>query len=88
MTGRGQDSPIPTFFEGLRLRGEVVLSAVKKLNLMQAFCHFLDLRLERGGPGQRISLNCACFLISQLFMNIYRHIIHQTEAEYHIYPRM
>ena len=45
-------------------------------------CFFL--RLERGG-GQRIFLSCACFLITQPFLNIYRHAIHQMKAEYHSY---
>ena len=42
------------------------------------------LRLERGG-GQRIFITCACFLITQPFLNIYRHAIHQMKAEYHDY---
>ena len=42
------------------------------------------LRLERGG-GQWIFLSCACFLITQPFLNIYRHAIHQIEAEYYSY---
>ena len=40
------------------------------------------LRLERGG-GQQIILSCACFLITQPFLNIYRHAIYQIKAEYH-----
>ena len=44
----------------------------------------VDLRLERGG-GQRIFLSCACFLITQSFLKIYRHAIHQIKAEYHSY---
>ena len=39
------------------------------------------LRLERGG-GQQIFLSCVCFFISQPFLNIYRHAIHQIKAEY------
>ena len=42
------------------------------------------LRLERGG-GQQILLSCACFLITQPFLNIYRHAIYQIKAEYHSY---
>ena len=42
------------------------------------------LRLERGG-GQQMFLSCACFLITQPFLNIYRHAIHQMKAEYHSY---
>ena len=42
------------------------------------------LRLERGG-GQQILLSCACFLITQPFLNIYRHAIHQIKAVYHSY---
>ena len=30
-------------------------------------------------------LSCAVFLITQPFLNIYRHAIHQIEAEYHSY---
>ena len=44
----------------------------------------MTLRLERGG-GQQIFLSCAVFLITQPFMNIYRHAIHQITAEYHSY---
>ena len=43
-----------------------------------------QLRLERGG-GQRIFISCACFLITQPFLKIYRHTIHQIKAEYHSY---
>ena len=42
------------------------------------------LRLEMGG-GQQIFLSCACFLITQAFLNIYRHTIHQIKADYHSY---
>ena len=42
------------------------------------------LGLERGG-GQRIFVTCACFLIIQPFLNIYRHAVHQMKAEYHSY---
>ena len=35
-----------------------------------------ELRLERGG-GQRIFLSCAGFSITQPFLNIQRHAIHQ-----------
>ena len=42
------------------------------------------LRLERGGE-QHIFLSCACFLIIKPFLNIYRHAIHQIEAEYRSY---
>ena len=42
------------------------------------------LRLERGG-GQHIFLSCACFFITQPFLDIYRHAIHQMKAEYHSY---
>ena len=28
---------------------------------------------------------CACFFITQSFINIYKHIIHQIEAEYPFY---
>ena len=42
------------------------------------------LRLERVG-GQQIFQSCACFLITQPFLNIYRHAIHQLKAEYHSY---
>ena len=38
-----------------------------------------NLRLERGG-GQQIFLCCACFLITQPFLNIYRHAMHQMKA--------
>ena len=44
----------------------------------------LPLRLERGG-GQQILLSCVCFLITQPFLNIYRHAIYQIRAEYHSY---
>ena len=44
----------------------------------------MRLRLERGG-GQRIFLSCACLLITQSFLKIYRHAIHQIKAEYHSY---
>ena len=44
----------------------------------------LMLRLERRG-GQQIFLSCACFLITQSFLNIYRHAIPQMKAEYHSY---
>ena len=30
-------------------------------------------------------LSCACFLITQPFLKIYRHAIHQMKAEYHSY---
>ena len=43
-----------------------------------------NLRLERGG-GERIFLSCAVFLITQVFLKIYRQSIHQIEAEYHSY---
>ena len=46
--------------------------------------HGSGLRLERGG-GQQILLSCACLLITQPFLNIYRHAIHQIKAEYHSY---
>ena len=42
------------------------------------------LRLKRVG-GQQIFQSCACFLITQPFLNIYRHAIHQLKAEYHSY---
>ena len=42
------------------------------------------LRLDRGG-GQQIFLSCACLLITQPLLNIYRHAIHQIKAEYHSY---
>ena len=42
------------------------------------------LRLERGG-GRQILLSCACFLITQPFLNIYRHAIYQIKAGYHGY---
>ena len=42
------------------------------------------LRLERGG-GQQIFLSCACFLITQQYLVIYRHAIHQSKAGYHSY---
>ena len=42
------------------------------------------LRLERGG-GQQILLSRACFLITQPFLNIYRHAIYQIKDEYHGY---
>ena len=45
----------------------------------------LKLRLERGGR-QWIFLSCACFLITQSFLKIYRHAIHQIKADYHSYP--
>ena len=41
-------------------------------------------RLERGG-GQEIFLGCACFLITQPSLNIFRHAIHQMKGEYHSY---
>ena len=44
-----------------------------------------SLRLEKGG-GQQTFISCECFLIAQPFLNIYRHAIHQIEAEYHSYP--
>ena len=47
-------------------------------------CPMLNLRLERGG-GQQIVLSCACFLITQPFLNIPRHAIYQMKAEYHSY---
>ena len=40
--------------------------------------------VERGG-GQQILLSCACFLITQPFLNIYTHAIYQIKAEYHSY---
>ena len=42
------------------------------------------LRLDRGG-GQQIVVSCLCFLITQPFLNIYRHAIHRIKAEYHSY---
>ena len=44
----------------------------------------MALRLERGG-GRQSFPNCAVFLITQPFLNIYRHTIHQIKAEYHSY---
>ena len=44
----------------------------------------VHLRLDRGG-GQLMFLSCACFLITQPFLNINRHAIHQIKAEYHGY---
>ena len=41
----------------------------------------MSLRLEREG-GERIFLSCAVFLITQLFVKIYRQSIHQIKAEY------
>ena len=41
-------------------------------------------RLDRG-EGQPMFLSCVCFLITQPFLNIYRHAIHQIKAEYHSY---
>ena len=41
-----------------------------------------SLRLDRGG-GQLMFLIFACFLITQPFLNVYRHAIHQIKAEYH-----
>ena len=40
--------------------------------------------IERGG-GQRIFLSRVFFLITQPFLNIYRHAIHQIKAECHSY---
>ena len=40
----------------------------------------MPLRLEWGG-GQYILLSCACFLITQPFLNICRHAIYQIEKE-------
>ena len=37
------------------------------------------------GGGQGIFLSCACFLITQPFLNILRHAIHQIKAAYHSY---
>ena len=42
------------------------------------------LKVERGG-GQQIFQSCAVFLITQLFLNIYRPAIYQLKAEYHSY---
>ena len=44
----------------------------------------MGLRLDRVG-GQLMFLSCACFLITQPFLNIIRHAIHQLKAEYHSY---
>ena len=46
---------------------------------------YKGLRLDRGG-GQQLFLSCACFLITQPLLNIFRHAIHQIKAEYHSYP--
>ena len=53
-------------------------------NFAPEFYQIFALRLERGGE-QQIFLSCACFLITQPFLNIYRHAIHQIKAEYHSY---
>ena len=39
----------------------------------------------RGGGGQQIFQSCACFFITQPFLDIYRHAIHQIKADYHSY---
>ena len=39
----------------------------------------------REGGGQQIFQSCVCFFITQPFLDIYRHAIHQIKAEYHSY---
>ena len=55
--------------------------AIEKKNIYRKTS---NLRLERGG-GPRIFPSCACFLIAQPFLTIYRHAIHQMNAECHGY---
>ena len=55
--------------------------AIKGMNFLS---HFEHLRLDREG-GEQLFLSCACFLITQQFLNVYRHVIHQIKAEYHSY---
>ena len=54
------------------------------MSILLALLLITILLLERGG-GQRIFLSCACFLITQSFLKIYRHAIHQIKAGYHSY---
>ena len=61
---------------------------VKMLNA----CHFcwsvqrkICMILIERGAGHWIYLSRACFLIARPFLNIYRHPIHQMEAEYQSY---
>ena len=79
----GQRKKMDNFSLILRLFWEISICVSEKFSGIGSLCEG-SLRLERGG-GQWIFISCACFLITQSFLKIYRHAIHKIKAEYHSY---